>query len=51
LKSLSSLPDLSKWNSTHLDNNDNMFKGCDKLVNKPIIEKTKKKGLFEKIFK
>ena len=42
---LSLLPDISKWNTEHLEENDYMFDGCDKLVNKPII-KRKKKGLF-----
>ena len=40
--SLSSLPDISKWNTTHLEDNDNMFERCDKLVNKPTIEKKRK---------
>ena len=45
---ISSLPDISKWNTNHLENNYNMFEGCNKLVNKPIIE-IKKERIFWKI--
>ena len=37
-KSLSSLPDISKWNTSKLEKNDDMFKGCDKILKKPIIK-------------
>jgi len=47
--SLSSLPDLSKWDTSHLENNDNMFDGCNKLLDEPVIRK-KEKGFFGKIF-
>ena len=36
-KELTSMPDISKWNTANLENNEDMFDGCDKLVNKPII--------------
>ena len=47
--SLSSLPDISKWDISHLENKEDMFEGCSKLVNKPIIE-IKKKGFFANLF-
>ena len=47
--SLSSLPDISKWNTSNLEYNKDMFDGCDKLVNKPKIE-IKKKGIFGMLF-
>jgi len=33
-----------------LNDNHQMFEGCDKLINKPTIEK-KKKGIFQNLFK
>ncbi len=36
--SLSSLPDISKWNTYKLEQNNDMFKGCDKILEKPIIK-------------
>ena len=47
--SLSSLPEITKWNTRHLENNENMFKGCDELIDKPIIER-KNKGFFGNLF-
>ena len=46
---LSSLPDISKWDTSQLEKNENMFDGCPKLVNKPKIE-IKKKGIFGMLF-
>ena len=40
-KSLSSLPDISKWKTFKSEKNDDMFKGCDKILNKPIIKNKK----------
>ena len=42
---LSSLPDISKWNTSNLENNDALFGGCNELKNKPTINK-KKKGFL-----
>ena len=47
--SISSLPDISKWDTSHLENKENMFEGCSKLVDKPVIHK-KKKGFIKNIF-
>ena len=47
--SLISLPDISQWDTSHLENNDNMFDGCNNLSEEPNIRK-KEKGFFEKIF-
>ena len=44
-KSLLSLPDISKWNTSNLENAYRMFGECDKIMKKPTI-KRKKRGLF-----
>ena len=52
-ESLSSLPDISKWNTSNLENSGCMFLQCKKLDNIPKIEikkEIKKKGFFEKLF-
>ena len=42
-KSLSSLPDISKWNTQNIKNIENMFSGCNKKLN---IPKKYKAGCF-----
>ena len=37
--SLSSLPDLSKWNTSNVTNMNYMFDGCNKDLNYPIFDK------------
>ena len=34
-KSLSSLPDISKWNTNNINNMSDMFKGCEETLNFP----------------
>ena len=46
---LSSLPDISKWNTSNLEYNNSMFDGCQKLLNEPKIE-IKKKGIYGMLF-
>ena len=48
-KSLLSLPDISKWNTSYLEKDNSMFEECNKLSNIPIIKK-KSKGLFGRLF-
>ena len=36
---LSSLPDISKWNTSNVTNMENMFKGCSSLSSLPDISK------------
>ena len=38
---LSSLTYISKLNTTNYEDEDFIFDGCDKLVNKPIVKKKK----------
>ncbi len=40
-ESLSSLPDISRWNTSKLEKNDDMFERCDKILKKPIIKNKK----------
>ena len=40
-KSLSSLPDISKWNTSNVNDMSGMFNGCDKILKKPIINNKK----------
>ena len=37
--SLSSLPDISKWNTNNVTNMNNMFYGCSSLTSLPDISK------------
>ena len=37
--SLSSLPDISKWNTNHVTNMSSMFRGCSSLSSLPEISK------------
>ena len=38
-KNLSSLPDISKWNTNNVTDMDNMFAGCNKLSHIPKLSK------------
>ena len=48
-RSLTYIPDISKWDTSNLENKDYMFEGCNKLVNIPKIER-KNKGFFGALF-
>ena len=37
--SLTTLPDISKWNTNNLNNMKNMFQGCSSLISMPDINK------------
>ena len=39
--SLTSFPDLSKWDTSHLDDYEDMFRGCNKEIKKPKLIKKK----------
>ena len=50
--SLSSLPDISKWNTNNVANMENMFYGCSSELNNPLNLKNNNKGKnLKKLFK
>ena len=44
-RSLISLPDISKWNTSNVENMESMFYSCSELVNIPNISKWDTKNL------
>ena len=38
--SLSSLPDISKWNTSNVTNMSNMFSGCSNIILSKVIKTT-----------
>ena len=46
-KSLTSLPDISKWNTNNVTNMSYMFNGCKSLTSLPTISKENNKYIIK----